>query len=108
MPKKATLKELREAIKKQKQHEFDLMLAYGDALYFESMPEYNPLYKYCYSTSNRQIPHQYQSVDSWLRAINKHRKLRRVGHGGGKSSALIISIPTFSSKEAEKFGWIIR
>jgi len=105
MVKKATLKELREAIHKQKLNVYDLMLAYEDALYFETMPEVSPLYKYCYSTSNQCVPHQQQNVDSWLRAVNKHMKLRRVGHGGEVSSAMIISVPTLPNEQAKEI-WL--
>jgi hypothetical protein len=39
------------------------------------------------------IPYQLQSVDAWLRAIIKHMRLRKRGHGGEASNALIITIP---------------
>ena len=61
--------------------------------YFETMPEYGPTYKYCYATSNINIPHSEQSVDNWIRATIKHLGMRRRGHGGETTKAILISIP---------------
>jgi len=105
MAKKATLKELRDAIRKQNLRVTHLQYAVDDALYFETMPEYDPMYKYCYSTSNMKIPSVNQSVDSWLRAVNKHMKLRREGHGGGVSSAMIVSVPLLQSERMKEI-WL--
>ena len=67
---------------------------YRTQLYFETMPTVNPSYQYCYATSNFTIPAEQQSVDAWLRAVIKHMALRRPGHGGEVTKALLISIPT--------------
>jgi len=61
--------------------------------YFKTMPEYGPTYQYCYTTSNREIPYSEQSVDDWIRATIKHLGLRRYGHGGQTTKAILISIP---------------
>ena len=61
--------------------------------YFETMPEYGPTYQYCYSTSNLRIPYTEQSVDNWIRATIKHLGMRRRGHGGETTKAILISIP---------------
>ena len=65
---------------------------YETQLYLETMPKANPLYQYCYVTSNFTIPVEHQSVDAWLRAIIKHMSLRLPGHGGEKTNALVISV----------------
>jgi hypothetical protein len=65
---------------------------YETQLYFDTMPEIGPSYKYCYATSNWTIPVKHQSVDAWLRAIIKHMALRRPGHGGEKTNALVVSV----------------
>ncbi len=67
---------------------------YGTLLYLETMPEYDPVYKYCYSTANFTLTHEQQSVDSWLKAIARHMAGRRDGHGGARTDAEIISIPS--------------
>ena len=61
--------------------------------YFETMPEYGPTYKYCYSSSNLKILYPEQSVDNWIRATIKHLGLRTRGHGGETTKAILISIP---------------
>ncbi len=66
---------------------------YGTLLYLETMPKYDPVYKYCYATSNFTLTHEQQSVDSWLRAIARHMSKRIPGHGGAKTDAEIVSIP---------------
>lgn len=68
--------------------------AYVAQLYFETMPEVDPLYRYCFSTSNLKIPYQYQNVDLWLRAVAKHMSNRRPGHGGAVSTAEIVAVPS--------------
>ena len=65
---------------------------YETQLYLETMPNIDPMYQYCYSTSNRTIPYEYQSVDAWLRAIIKHMSLRLPGHGGQKTNAVVITV----------------
>lgn len=66
--------------------------AYETQLYFETMPDVNPTYKYCYATSNLTIPPEHQSVDAWLRAVIKHMALRLPGHGGQKTNAIVMSV----------------
>jgi len=65
---------------------------YETQLYLETMPKANPLYQYCYVTSNFTIPVEHQSVDAWLRAIIKHMSLRLPGHGGEKTNAVVITV----------------
>jgi hypothetical protein len=65
---------------------------YETQLYFETMPTIDPLYKYCYTTSNFTIPVDNQSVDAWLRAVIKHMALRTAGHGGQKTNAKVITV----------------
>lgn len=72
----------------------ELAQEYAMMLYFETMPEYDPLYKYCYATANLIVPYDYQSVDAWVRAVIKHMGLRRRGHGGAVSDAEVVSIPS--------------
>lgn len=78
---------------------------YRTQLYFETMPEVNPSYQYCYASSNFTIPAEHQSVDAWLRAVIKHMAMRRPGHGGAITKALLISIPD-SLKEIGIEAWI--
>jgi hypothetical protein len=68
-------------------------------LYFETMPEYGPNYKYCYATSNLKIPPSDESIDSWIRAVIKHMGTRSFGHGGANTNAMLISIPEFMTEE---------
>jgi len=68
--------------------------------YLETMPQYGPTYKYCYSTSNMPIPGLEQNIDNWLKAVIKHMGNRRYGHGGEKTNAMLISIPEFKTEEA--------
>ena len=78
---------------------------YRTQLYFETMPTTNPSYQYCYATSNFTIPAEQQSVDAWLRAVIKHMALRRPGHGGEVTKALLISIPE-NLKDIGMDAWI--
>jgi len=55
---------------------------YETALYVETMPEYDPLYKYCFQSSSREIPAREQSIRAWLQAVANHMNLRAPGHGG--------------------------
>ena len=83
---------------------FELREQYATQLYFETMPEYDPVYKYCYTTSSRDIPYQLQSMDAWLRAVMKHMASRSTGHGGANTSAVLISVPIgFSDKGVERW-----
>lgn len=72
---------------------------YATALYYETMPEYDPLYCYSYQHSNMSIPYAYQSVDAWIRAVIKHMGERMVGHGGGYTKGYVVSIPTFRNNK---------
>ena len=70
----------------------ELKEQYETQLYFETMPKVDPLYKYCYQTSNFAIQSEHQSVDAWLRAVIKHMGLRMPGHGGQKTNALVVTM----------------
>lgn len=95
---------LEERILKLKYELLELHEEYLTRLYFETMPEYDPSYKYCYATSNMYIPYEKQSVDGWLRAVKRHMATRRRAHGGGKTSAIVVSIPTnLSSQGVEQW-----
>lgn len=79
----------------------ELFEDYCTQLYFETMPEYDPLYCYSYQDSNRKVDNRYHSVTYWLRAVQKHMNLRRPGHGGGKSNAAIINITNFHNQKSK-------
>lgn len=100
--KKVTLK---EEMRLQRLRIYELQQEYITMLYFETMPEYDPLYKYCFQTSNMKIPGLLQSVDAWIRAVIKHISMRRPGHGGGYSKALVITPYSFTSETARD-NWI--
>lgn len=89
-----TKNEINEKIRKLRLELFELHQAYATALYFEQMPEYDPLYTYCYSTLNFKITPSQQSVDDWVRAIIKHMATRKPGHGGAVTDARLVSIPS--------------
>ena len=72
---------------------YEAQEAYETQLYFETMPEYDPQYSYCFQTSNRSLSYEYHSVDAWIRAVIKHLGQRRRGHGGETTKAILISIP---------------
>ena len=75
---------------------------YQTQLYLETMPAVNPTYKYCYATSNFNIPAGQQSIDAWLRAVIKHMATRSIGHGGELTKALVISVPqNLTAKDKE-------
>lgn len=103
--KTAVAKTLQQQIQLQKLKIFELQQQLQTALYFETMPEYDPLYKYSYSVSNMTIPHAQQDMDAWLRAIILHMKLRRPGHGGAYTDAIILSCPDVTS-ENMKTAWV--
>lgn len=67
-------------------------------LYFETMPEYNPTYKYSYDEANMSVPGLSQHIDYWLRAVIKHMALRRPGHGGAYTDSMLVQIPVFNSQ----------
>lgn len=71
---------------------------YATALYYETMPAYDPMYCYSYQHSNLSIPYEHQSVDAWARAIIKHMGERKAGHGGGYTNAYVVTIPTFKKQ----------
>lgn len=85
---------LEERILKLKLELLELYEEYVTRIYFETMPVYEPTYKYCYATSNMSIPYEKQSVEGWLRAVKQHMETRGTGHGGGKTSAIVVSVPT--------------
>lgn len=92
--KKTTAHEIRDLKLRINELEQDYVVQ----LYFETMPEYNPTYSYCYSTSNRSIPFALQHIDYWLRAVIKHMALRRPGHGGAYTDSVLVEIPAFNSQ----------
>lgn len=95
---------LKKQIYDAKVRVFKLEEAYSTQLYLATMPEYDPQYKYCYSTSNSSIPYDEQSVDAWLRAIAIHMSMRKPAHGGAYTKAVVISIPNgLTVDEAENW-----
>jgi len=88
-PSKAIEEQLYEARMKVAEATED----YQTQLYLDTMPVVNPTYKYCYATSNFNIPAEQQSIDAWLRAVIKHMATRSKGHGGELTKALVISVP---------------
>ena len=76
----------------------ELEQEYAMMLYFEQMPKYDPYYKYCYQTLCNTIPYPMQSVDAWIRAVILHMKLRKVGHGGGATKAVVVSVPELQTQ----------
>jgi hypothetical protein len=72
---------------------------YATQLYFETMPVYDPLYKYCYGTSSMSIPYPLQSVDAWIRAVIKHMGLRKAGYGGAATKAVVVSVPALQTQD---------
>ena len=101
-PKQITLQ---EQILAQRRRIYELEEQYITLLYFETMPEYGPLYKYCYQTSNFTIPGILQSVDAWIRAVIMHISKRHPGHGGGYSKAIVITPGSFTNEQARD-SWI--
>jgi hypothetical protein len=70
----------------------ELQQEYIVQLYFETMPEYDALYKYCYATSNMKISALYHDVDFWLRAVMQHMSQRRPGHGGEFTDSILVQL----------------
>jgi hypothetical protein len=105
MSKKASLQNLQKEIYEQKIKILELEDEYVMMLYFETMPAYDPLYKYCYQTSNRKIPGYLQCIDHWVRAMIKHMGLRHRGHGGEFTKAVLISVPD-STTQKKKDAWL--
>ena len=102
MAKKLTLAQLREEIRKQKFRVFELEQDIRTQQYLETMPEYDPLYKYCYSTSNFGISIDDKNVDAWLRAIALHIAARKPQHGGGQTNAFVVTCPTMHSQASKQ------
>ena len=90
---KKSAKSIQQLINEEQLKIAELEEKLGTQTYFETMPEYGPTYKYCYSTSNLKIPYPEQSVDNWIRATIKHLGMRTRGHGGETTKAILISIP---------------
>ncbi len=105
MPKKASLQNLQKEIYEQKIKILELEDEYAMMLYFETMPVYDPLYKYCYQTSNMKIAGEFQCIDHWLRAVIKHMGLRHRGHGGEFTKAVLMSVPD-STTQMKKDAWL--
>ena len=95
--KKLTLK---EEIRAQRLRIHELHEQYVTLLYFETMPEYDPLYKYSYEKSNFTIPGLLHSVDAWIRAVIMHMSQRHRGHGGGYTRAIVITPMSFTTETA--------
>jgi hypothetical protein len=92
---KTLKKQLNDARKRVWQLEQD----YKTQMYLETMPEYSPAYKYCFTTSNFTIPFDVIDIDAWLRAIIKHMATRPRGHGGAYTDAVVISIPKLTNTD---------
>ena len=90
---KKSAKSIQQLINEEQLRIAEIEEKLGTQTYFETMPEYGPTYQYCYSTSNLRIPYPEQSVDNWIRATMKHLGMRRRGHGGETTKAILISIP---------------
>jgi len=101
MPASKTLTKLRDEIRQQKLRLIEIESAYITQLYLETMPEYDPLYKYCFQTSNRTIPGEYYSVEHWLRAVAIHMSRRHSGHGGGIARIQIVAVPNSTSQQSK-------
>jgi len=95
---KPSTKSIQQQIWEQKLKIAELEDELRTQTYLETMPEYGPTYKYCFSTSNFSIPHPYQSIDNWIKAVIKHMGTRSFGHGGADTKAILVSIPENLSK----------
>ena len=96
---KPSTKSIQQQIWEQKLKIAELEDEIRTQAYFETMPEYGPIYKYCYATSNMSINGLEQHVDNWIKAVIKHMGTRRYGHGGEKTNAMLISIPEFKTEQ---------
>lgn len=101
----AKKKTTKQAIREAKLKIFELQEQCATQVYFETMPEYDPVYKYSFDTSNMKIPYTQQDIDAWLRAIIKHMATRRVGHGGAYTDAKVITIPVGLTEAGIEF-WL--
>jgi len=99
MPK-TKAKPVHQLIAEEKLRIHELEEKLNTQVYFETMPEYGPVYQYCYQTSNQKIAYSQQSVDSWIRAVIKHMATRITGHGGATTKAVLISIPDNLTEES--------
>ena len=97
---KPSTKSIQQQIWEQKLKIAELEDEIRTQTYFETMPEYGPTYKYCYSTSNFPSPHPQQSIDNWIKAVIKHMGTRSFGHGGADTNAILISIPQFQNEQS--------
>jgi hypothetical protein len=98
-------KNIAEQVREAKLKVAKLEEEYKTQLYYETMPEYDPTYRYCYATSNRSLSADDQSFDAWIRAVIKHMGKRRKGHGGASTSAVLVSIPV-GYTEAQIDEWL--
>lgn len=105
MPKRSNITNIHAQIKEQKLRIGELEDDYVVQLYFETMPAYDPLYKYCYQTSNLKIPGYLQCIDHWLSAVIKHMGMRHRGHGGEFTKAVVVSVPDATTQE-NKEAWL--
>ncbi|CAB4719242.1 unannotated protein [freshwater metagenome] len=96
---KKSAKSIQQLINEEQLKIAELEEKLGTQTYFETMPEYGPTYKYCYQTSNLNIPYPQQSVDNWIRATIKHLGMRTRGHGGETTKAILISIPDYLTED---------
>lgn len=101
----AVSKTLAAELRDAKNKVYELRQEYATQLYFETMPDCDQLYKYCYATSSMSIPYSLQSVDAWIRAVIKHMGLRKTGHGGAVTKAVLVSVPALAT-EAGVDRWI--
>jgi hypothetical protein len=102
MPRKKLTAE--ERVKQLKIELLELEEEYMKQLYLETMPEYDPSFKYCYASSNMHINSMKQHIDHWLRAVMEHMSKRSTGHGGASTSAVIVSVPIgLNSTEIENW-----
>ena len=91
---------IKDSLRQARLEQFQIERQYRTALYFETMPEHDPVYKYSYSTSNMRIPYQQQSVTAWLQAVAQHLHLRKPGHGGEENYNIVVEIPKLNSETA--------
>jgi hypothetical protein len=100
-----SLDALKVKIRAKRLEIYELELEYMKRLYFETMPEYDPMYKYSYDVSNRSITPSLQSISAWLQAISEHMALRRPGHGGCYNIVKVFDIPV-GMTDGQIDGWV--
>lgn len=101
---KRTAKSIQQLIKEAKLQIIKIEDKLRVQTYLETMPEHDPVYKYCYTTSNFSIPFQSQSVAAWVQAVAQHMNKRKPGHGGEENFVFVVDIPRLNS-EVEIDGW---